>query len=603
MPDLASDHKTITSEFESRSICETLDRIGAPNAPLYLPAIQRHFVWGMEKIPPLFDSIMRGYPIGTFLFWEVDDQSRGDYSFYEFIRDFNEHPDHCNNRTAPRSLPKGLTGVLDGQQRLNSMYVALRGSYAEFIGGKGNPRSSLDSYPRLEFYLNVYFVPTEEDGAHYQFRFLADWERHPSRFDEQHYWFPVTEIYHCSCKDDVLLAWNAFSGKQPPHRLPTEAQTDKAVSILDLLRQRLRDEKLITYFPIRNRDLSEALQIFIRANNGGTHVREAELIFSTIIAHWNEGRTKIEEITHSLTKLGNGFYQFEYLHTMLACLALSGCPIRMRIESFKPAHVELIKESWEGITSTLRRALGLADEWNLSGNHKIRPQSFIAIAIFIQAGIDVTASKADLRLFFLRSLLCDLYKRPEQALHYIREYARSYLKPGAVFDLKHFEETFELPSEKGLGISPEEFESLLTLHFWDHRTYILLTLLHPQHAVHQHAFEKDHIHPQSRFALIGEFNLTPEQEGQWHLWKNQLPNLQLLQAVANNDKSAKPFKEWLELYRPHRDAQRSYLAENDIPEDISLDFSDFEMFFQARKERLRERLAVLLHMPTITHTK
>ena len=36
-----------------------------------LPAIQREFVWSAEQIESLFDSLLRGYPIGSFLFWKV----------------------------------------------------------------------------------------------------------------------------------------------------------------------------------------------------------------------------------------------------------------------------------------------------------------------------------------------------------------------------------------------------------------------------------------------------------------------------------------------------------------------------------------------------
>ena len=41
---------------------------------LFLPALQRKFVWKTEQIEGLFDSIMQGYPIGTFLFWELNDK-------------------------------------------------------------------------------------------------------------------------------------------------------------------------------------------------------------------------------------------------------------------------------------------------------------------------------------------------------------------------------------------------------------------------------------------------------------------------------------------------------------------------------------------------
>ena len=38
---------------------------------MYLPAIQRKYVWSDLQIVRLMDSIMRGYPIGTFLLWKV----------------------------------------------------------------------------------------------------------------------------------------------------------------------------------------------------------------------------------------------------------------------------------------------------------------------------------------------------------------------------------------------------------------------------------------------------------------------------------------------------------------------------------------------------
>jgi len=62
------------------------------NGKLFLPAIQRKFVWNEEQITKLFDSLMRGYPIGTFLFWDIDKEKDNikDYVFYDFIRDYHE---------------------------------------------------------------------------------------------------------------------------------------------------------------------------------------------------------------------------------------------------------------------------------------------------------------------------------------------------------------------------------------------------------------------------------------------------------------------------------------------------------------------------------
>jgi len=588
-----------TSEFESISIFQALGRIGSQEQPLYLPAIQRRFVWDMKQICDLFDSMMRGYPIGTFLFWEVEDEKRHDYAFYEFIREYSAHASKCCNPTAPRTLPQNLTGVLDGQQRLNSMYVALRGSYSAFIGGQGHHLSKEESFPKRQFHLNVFFEPGEDDQTIYQFDFLTEWEISPEHFDAQHCWFPVDSIYHCESVNGVEQAWHRFAEKFAGNFSPTPDQMVRAIKTLDLLRRRIREEKLVTYFPIRKRDLYEALQIFIRANNGGTQVSIAQMIFSTIIAHWPEGRDNIEAFTYNINQIRNTF-QFDITHIMLACLALSGCrPIRLRIESFKPAHVETIRNEWDQITCQLKKAALLVANWGLSGNKAVNPHAIIALAIFLRAGIRAEPSSDQLRLFVLKSLVCELYRRPETSLPLIRKYADAYLQQGDDFDLRHFESEFELPSGRRIEVSHETLESLLMLHIGDPRTYLLLSLLHRQHALHDYAFDKDHIHPNAGFAQPGPLSLERERESKWYDWKDRLPNLQLLEAGVNRDeKRAKPFKEWLPLYRPREEEQKAYLADNDIPAGVDLEFAAFETFFEKRKERLRQGLINLLHVTT-----
>ena len=55
--------------YEKKSIRAILDDVNCRR--VYLPAIQRKYVWGDNQITKLMDSIMLGYPIGTFLFWKV----------------------------------------------------------------------------------------------------------------------------------------------------------------------------------------------------------------------------------------------------------------------------------------------------------------------------------------------------------------------------------------------------------------------------------------------------------------------------------------------------------------------------------------------------
>ncbi|MDX8392567.1 MAG: DUF262 domain-containing protein, partial [Mariprofundaceae bacterium] len=81
-----------------------------------LPAIQREFRWKHEKIEWLFDSIMRNYPISSFLFWRVEGETKGKFKFYKFIREFRKRY-KTNNEEFNTQGHNDFTAVLDGQQR------------------------------------------------------------------------------------------------------------------------------------------------------------------------------------------------------------------------------------------------------------------------------------------------------------------------------------------------------------------------------------------------------------------------------------------------------------------------------------------------------
>ena len=94
----------------SITISDALERIH--KRQYALPAIQREFVWSQEQICALFDSLMRGYPIGAFLFWEVKKKTLRRHNWYEFITRYHQRENpHCDELTiADRS--RGISAVL-----------------------------------------------------------------------------------------------------------------------------------------------------------------------------------------------------------------------------------------------------------------------------------------------------------------------------------------------------------------------------------------------------------------------------------------------------------------------------------------------------------
>lgn len=74
---------------------------------IQLPDLQRPFVWPAAKVRDLFDSMYRGYPVGELMFWDV--------------------PAEGETRAISRDAQLGASHqIVDGQQRLTSLYAAIR---------------------------------------------------------------------------------------------------------------------------------------------------------------------------------------------------------------------------------------------------------------------------------------------------------------------------------------------------------------------------------------------------------------------------------------------------------------------------------------------
>ncbi|WQZ64059.1 DUF262 domain-containing protein [Helicobacter pylori] len=125
--------------FLDRSIKNVVDEL---NVRYFLPDIQREYVWlkkaDEKKIEQLFDSILRGYPISSFLFWKLQrkdiatsneqDNNKLNFQLYQFIENYDERKLHNEKIRIEQIKCDDLYIVLDGQQRLTSLYIGLKGT-------------------------------------------------------------------------------------------------------------------------------------------------------------------------------------------------------------------------------------------------------------------------------------------------------------------------------------------------------------------------------------------------------------------------------------------------------------------------------------------
>jgi len=78
-------------EYRSVRIKDVIDGI---NKDYFLPAIQRELVWEPAQIEKLFDSNLGDYPIGSFLFWKVEERNKEQWTTFEFISQFDQAYPH-----------------------------------------------------------------------------------------------------------------------------------------------------------------------------------------------------------------------------------------------------------------------------------------------------------------------------------------------------------------------------------------------------------------------------------------------------------------------------------------------------------------------------
>lgn len=564
---------------------------------IYLPAIQRKFVWDTDRITKLFDSLMRGYPIGTFLFWFVEGKSKDDYTFYKFIQDYHER-DCAWNDVAPKpDLRDKFIGVLDGQQRLNSMYVALQGSYAyKRKHGRWNDDGA---FPQRFLYLNLFYKPgddDEESGLAYQFSFLTAEEA--KTVDDKQFWFQVKKTLTWNDQGAVFAEINRAAQQ---HQQYQQKLQDECGPMLATLWQRLCSDDIINYFKVGEQELDKVVDIFVRVNSAGVQLSKTDLLFSTIVAHWDEGRSQIEATITTLNAKGERF-AFDNDFVMRSCLALSDLPIRFKVNSFKKENIEAIKTNWPQIKKSLEAMVDLLVEWGFCGDTLPTLNAVIPIAYFIFKGGDVANSKPALQQYLVRALLNQIFaSKTDRVLGAIRDHLRTENKVAGqkttytlTYPTLKLADVLaaKLPEDRTLTVTDADVEELLGEGKGPY-TFMVLSLLYPQLKFDQVKFHQDHVHPWSKFktADLKKLGLDDPRIAQWQEDRDRLPNLQLMEGATNQSKNDTAFETWILTLGAAKD---HFIKTNYIPGNVSFKLADFETFFTARKDILRTELKKVL---------
>lgn len=583
----------------ARTIREMLDMIESKE--LVLPAIQRDFVWEADQVVRLFDSLMKGYPISSFLFWKADTKAVGDYKFYEFLREYRQsfktHGDECD----PKNGPSTRLAVLDGQQRLTSLYIGFCGSYAWKGYKKHWDDDSESARPTRKLYLNLSETlneSEEEDARVYQFEFKTK--------EETKGWGDLIEDRAGKHWFRVGKATELDSFKLLRYCLQDDflKESELAQGLLTKLHTLLTDAKVINYYQVEDNDLHKALNIFVRVNSCGTPLGLSDIILSIAISYWKgDAKRAFEELIHYIASHQNFNIGHEFI--LKAFLVLHSEDIRFKASNFRKDTALNLEKNWNDLGESIKATFVLAYEFGYSAESLLSYNALIPITYYIykkRIWANVHNSKAFEhdrwamnRWLHIVNVSRVFGYSGDATLRTCRKSLNQALEQGGGFPARL------ILRDLGVSFSEEDIEDLLKLQKHDKRAFPVLALLFPGLDFRNHNFHKDHMHADATIAGYRAETEVPEEELEYYKnpeWWNSLRNLQLLDANENQSKQDISLKDWIkhEVEDNHKDRdllmQRCY-----IPTDVDLDISNLKAFLLARGELLRRALREKLTIP------
>lgn len=592
--------------YEKMTIKQVIEKIG--NNEFYLPAIQRKFVWRQDQIEKLFDSIQQGYPIGTFLFWFVKRPHIDNYVFYKFLQKYHQRDKYLNDRIPNPELKDEIIGVLDGQQRLSAIYLSLQGTFA--VKKPYYEWSNDAAFPERKLHLNLLSMIHEEEDLETDFTFQFITDEEAKEVKSNQLWFSVRDVLTWDKDsppiDDIYDVLSGSYNDMPEvsEKLADSKSRSWIKRTLRDLHSRLVREELINFFKVELQELDDIVKVFVRVNSGGTILSKTDLLFSTIIANWENGRDEIESFIVSTNKKGDGF-SFSNDFVMRCCLMLTDCPVLFKVGSFKTENVTKIKNSWNQIKNAISSCVDLLVEFGLSAATLTSQNALIPICYYIfKGGIIDTDAKLNIRKFLFHALLKNIFSaQGDSVLNTLRNGLRDEKDPHFKLTMTRFSfdkiAALKFPANRSLRVADEDIDEFL-----EYRkgasAFLVLSLLYPNLRFGQVKFHQDHIHPDSFFTAskLKQLNIPEPSIKAFVGLKDRVPNLQLLEGIENIRKSNTPFKIWLngidEKGSKNVKDPIKFLEDNFIDTAENLDFTNFLSFFDNRKKKIKTELVKIL---------
>ncbi len=337
----------------------------------------------------------------------------------------------------------------------------------------------------------------------------------------------------------------------------------------------------------------DVVEIFIRANSGGTRLGKSDLLFSLLTSTWDEADDKMEVLLDELNAQGFAFTRDFILKT---CLTLLDQGARYEVEKFRKAGVRQgIEEKWDEIASAIKDVADFVQGSTFIRCDKALPSYLVLIPlVYIRYHYPAAwKTKQKVELYLLRSLLAGAFGGSDQLIDDLVSKTKAIQR----FDL---DEIFGVIRTAGRSL--ELTEDRFWANGYGSDTIHLLFNLWYRDFNYTPAYagnlpQVDHVFPQS---VLKKVKVTNPNTGRNDMMKyregdrNQLANCMLLTAKENGGggKSAIPPDEWF------KDKDPEYLSRHLIPADPALWKLDrFDDFISERKKLIKKKFSYLLSAP------
>ncbi|HAH9838815.1 TPA: DUF262 domain-containing protein [Escherichia coli] len=579
-----------------------------------LPAIQRKFVWSSSQICLLFDSIMRDYPINSFMMWDIRSASiKNDYKFYEFLKEYCQRFNEENPCVATNAGFHDFKAVIDGQQRLTSLYIGLCGTYAYKKPRVWWPSAQDDRIlPPRKLYVDLTAPLNSDDELmmKYNFRFLTDKQYADSLTDNKHHWFCLHEIFkyeqHDS-PDDIL-----FNVVVPELEKRDLISSEFSRKTLLKLYTKIRTENLIHYFNESSQDIDHVLDVFIRTNSGGTKLEFSDLLMSIAVAHWQgDFRRELDELTKNIYQNNEMSFYIERDWFLKTSLMLIDSDVRFKVKNFTSEEVGKIQQQWSEIKSCIKETFILIRRFGINPQSLISKNAVIPVVYWLYkkqtSGHPLYTTinllnknhneRSVISQWFYMVLLKGIFgSQADALLTSIRDVMKNSLSD-IHFPLEKIIDRYK-GSNKDLRFDDEYIESLLNIRYGEGRCRALLHLLFPEMNPTE-VFHIDHLHPRNHFSkkYLEKLDYIANSPEKLSFYENPeywdtIPNLHLLNHSQNISKQDTSLKQWLS--QPSNNYSPSML----LVSDENIEFSHFPEFYNERRNALKQRLLSRVFLTT-----